>query len=168
MSCENMSFFDFIFAQTTSWDWLYNVYIYRYILFTQISHLANTYIYIYIYIYIFTYICTYIYIYIYIYRLLKMLILYIYIYIEHMYVYILSIYILNLFHIHAFPIFSFNLFFFKDLFLSTPWVQSIFFLCIMIKGISMNSICLGQSFTPTSSNNNCGVDINFWNINCKK
>ena len=53
----DLVFFDFIFGQTASWKWLYDVYFYLYI---------HIYIYIYIY-YIYIYIYTYIYIYIYIY-----------------------------------------------------------------------------------------------------
>ena len=53
--------------------------------------------------------------------------------------------------------FSSNIFFFDDLFLLTPWVQSNFFLPIIIKSIPMNSICLERSFTLTSSNNNLWV-----------
>ena len=73
----------------------------------------------------------------------------------HIYIYIyIYIYII---YIYIFWTFSSNLFFFKDLLLSTPWVQSNFFLPIMIKGIPMNSICLGRSFTLTSSNNDLWV-----------
>ena len=53
--------FDFIFGQTASWKWLYDVYIYIYIY-------RHVYIYMYIYVYIYTYIYIYIYTYVYIYR----------------------------------------------------------------------------------------------------
>ena len=53
--------------------------------------------------------------------------------------------------------FSSNIFFFDDLFLLTAWVQSNFFLPIMIKSIPMNSICLGWSFSLIFLNNDLWV-----------
>ena len=67
------------------------------------------------------------------------------------------IYILKSFHIYPYITCSSNIFFFNELLLLTPWVEPNFFLPIMIKGIHISSICLGQSFTLTSSNNNLWV-----------